>query len=293
MTGGFVLKKLNQWIDRFAYSHPRFGIPNLMLYIVIANAVTYALTVFAGSSALSFLEFDLYHLLHGEVWRLVTFVLLPFTYRPFTLFILLSFYYFVGGTLEREWGTAKFTLYYLSGMLLSVLGTVIFSLVTGYDGWSLSSAYYINLTLFLAFAALYPDAQIMFYMVIPLKAKWLAWADVALFGWEIVKDLRIGWYAGALAAVVAILNFVIFFWEDIKNLLGIQSRQRSRQAIQFKSAVRQQKRAEAERGYRHRCEVCGRTDADHPELEFRYCSKCQGYHCFCSDHIFNHQHFEQ
>ena len=264
-----------------------------MLYIVIANAVTYALTVFAGSSALSFLEFDLYHLLHGEVWRLVTFVLLPFTYRPFTLFILLSFYYFVGGTLEREWGTAKFTLYYLSGMLLSVLGTVIFSLVTGYDGWSLSSAYYINLTLFLAFAALYPDAQIMFYMVIPLKAKWLAWADVALFGWEIVKDLRIGWYAGALAAVVAILNFVIFFWEDIKNLLGIQSRQRSRQAIQFKSAVRQQKRAEAERGYRHRCEVCGRTDADHPELEFRYCSKCQGYHCFCSDHIFNHQHFEQ
>ena len=205
------MKKLNQWIDRFAYSHPRFGIPNLMLYIVIANAVTYALTVFAGSSALSFLEFDLYHLLHGEVWRLVTFVLLPFSYRPLSLFIMLSFYYFVGGTLEREWGTAKFTLYYLSGMILSVLSTVILSLATGYYGWSLSDAYYINLTLFLAFAALYPDAQIMFYMVIPLKAKWLAWADVALFGWEIVKDLRIGWYASALAAVVAILNFVIFF----------------------------------------------------------------------------------
>ena len=199
----------------------------------------------------------------------------------------------VGGTLEREWGTAKFTLYYLSGMILSVLSTVILSLATGYYGWSLSDAYYINLTLFLAFAALYPDAQIMFYMVIPLKAKWLAWADVALFGWNIIRSLSYGAYASALAAVVAILNFVIFFWEDIKNLLGIQSRQRSRQTIQFKSAVRQQKRAEAERGYRHRCEVCGRTDADHPELEFRYCSKCQGYHCFCSDHIFNHQHFEQ
>ena len=251
------MKKLNQWIDRFAYSHPRFGIPNLMLYIAIANAVTYLLTVFAGAEALSFLEFDLYHLMQGEVWRIVTFVLLPFTYRPFTLFILLSFYYFVGGTLEREWGTAKFTLYYLSGMLLSVLGTVILSLATGYDGWSLSSAYYINLTIFLAFAALYPDAQIMFYMVIPLKAKWLAWADIALFAWEIVKDLRIGWYAGALAAVVAILNFVIFFWEDIRNMLGIQSRQRSRQAIQFKSAVRQQKRAEADRGYRHKCEPSG------------------------------------
>ena len=173
------MKKLNQWIDRFAYSHPRFGIPNLMLYIVIANAVTYILTLFARSAALSFLKFDLYHVLHGEMWRLVTFVLLPFTYRPISLFIMLSFCYFVGGTLEREWGTAKFTLYYLSGMLFSVLSTVILSLATGYYGWSLSDAYYINLTMFLAFAVMYPDAQVWFYGVIPLKAKWLAWADIA------------------------------------------------------------------------------------------------------------------
>ena len=239
------MKKLNQWIDRFAYSHPRFGIPNLMLYIVIANAATYILTMFAGSEALSFLEFDLYHLLHGEVWRLVTFVLLPFSYRPLSLFIMLSFYYFVGGTLEREWGTAKFTLYYLSGMILSVLSTVILSLATGYYGWSLSDAYYINLTMFLAYAALYPDAQIWFYMVIPLKAKWIAWADIALFGWNIFRSLTYGAYGSALAAVVAILNFVIFFWEDIKGMLGIQSRQRSRQTIQFKSAVRQQRQSGA------------------------------------------------
>lgn len=285
------MKKLNQWIDRFAYSHPRFGIPNLMLYIVIANAVTYILTLFAGAAALSFLEFDLYHVLHGEVWRLVTFVLLPFTYRPISLFIMLSFCYFVGGTLEREWGTAKFTLYYLSGMLFSVLSTVILSLATGYYGWSLSDAYYINLTMFLAFAVMYPDAQVWFYGVIPLKAKWLAWADIALMAWNIARSVRYGAYASALAAVVAILNFVIFFWEDIKSILGIQSRQRSRQTIQFKSAVRQQKKTETERGYRHKCEVCGRTDADHPELSFRYCSRCAGYHCFCEDHIFNHEHF--
>ena len=220
------MKKLNQWIDRFAYSHPRFGIPNLMLYIVIANAVTYILTLFAGAAALSFLEFDLYHVLHGEVWRLVTFVLLPFTYRPISLFIMLSFCYFVGGTLEREWGTAKFTLYYFSGMLFSVLSTVILSLATGYYGWSLSDAYYINLTMFLAFAVMYPDAQVWFYGVIPLKAKWLAWADIALMAWNIARSVRYGAYASALAAVVAILNFVIFFWEDIKSILGIQSRQR-------------------------------------------------------------------
>ncbi len=142
------------------------------------------------------------------MWRLVTFVLLPFTYRPISLFIMLSFCYFVGGTLEREWGTAKFTLYYLSGMLFSVLSTVILSLATGYYGWSLSDAYYINLTMFLAFAVMYPDAQVWFYGVIPLKAKWLAWADIALMAWNIARSVRYGAYASALAAVVAILNFV-------------------------------------------------------------------------------------
>ena len=287
------MKKLNEMVDRFAYRHPGFGIPNLMLYIAAANAVVYVLSVFAGQSALRFLAFDLAHLLQGEVWRLVTFVLLPFTYRPITLLIMLSFYYFVGGTLEREWGTAKFTIYYLSGMLLSVLATVIASLLTGYYGLTLSGAHYINLTLFLAFAALYPDAQIMLYFIIPLKAKWIAWADMALFAWEVLRALQAGNLVGVLMPVVAILNFAVFFWTDLTALLGIQQRQRSRQTIQFKSAVRQQRRAEAERGYRHKCEVCGRTDADHPDLEFRYCSKCKGYHCFCSDHIFNHQHFQQ
>lgn len=287
------MKKLNQWIDRFAYSHPRFGIPNLMRYLVAANVAVYILTVFAGQAALSFLRFDLAHLLNGELWRLVTFVLLPFTYQPLTLILMSSFYYFVGNALEREWGTAKFTLYYLSGMVLSVLATVILSLTTGYHGWSLSGAYYINLTLFVAFAVLYPDAQILFYGIIPIRAKWLALADLLLFVQGIGTGLRQGNLVGAVTAVAALLNFVIFFWEDIKGIFGVQSRQRSRQTVQFKSAVRQQKRREADRGYRHKCEVCGRTDADAPGLEFRYCSKCQGYHCFCADHIFDHQHFTQ
>ena len=290
----FPLKKLYDGVQRFCATHPRFGIPNLMRVIVAGNVAVYVLMLLTQSNdanALSFLTFNLNALLHGEIWRIVTFVFVPGYTSPLSLLITLYFYYWIGSTLEQQWGTAKFTLYYLSGMLFSVLSTVILSLATGYYGWSLSDAYYINLTMFLAFAVMYPDAQVWFYGVIPLKAKWLAWADIALMAWNIARSVRYGAYASALAAVVAILNFVIFFWEDIKSILGIQSRQRSRQTIQFKSAVRQQKKAETERGYRHKCEVCGRTDADHPELEFRYCSKCQGYHCFCSDHIFNHQHF--
>lgn len=286
------MSAIQRWLDRFCYKHPRFGIPNLMLVIVVGSALVWLLDQFSyGVSLSGLLAFSPYYILHGQIWRLITFVFVPMDNRLFFLVISLYFYYMIGSVLEREWGTAKFTLYYLSGMLFSVLSTVILSLATGYYGWSLSDAYYINLTMFLAFAVMYPDAQVWFYGVIPLKAKWLAWADIALMAWNIARSVRYGAYASALAAVVAILNFVIFFWEDIKSILGIQSRQRSRQTIQFKSAVRQQKKAETERGYRHKCEVCGRTDADHPELEFRYCSKCQGYHCFCSDHIFNHQHF--
>ena len=285
------MRKLCDSVDRFCLQHPRFGIPNLMKFLVGIMAVVFVLDLFSNGYASYMLSFNAELVLQGELWRLVTWMFLPTNGSLFWIFISLSFYYFIGTSIEEYWGTAKFTLYYLSGMLFSVLSTVILSLATGYYGWSLSDAYYINLTMFLAFAVMYPDAQVWFYGVIPLKAKWLAWADIALMAWNIARSVRYGAYASALAAVVAILNFVIFFWEDIKSILGIQSRQRSRQTIQFKSAVRQQKKAETERGYRHKCEVCGRTDADHPELEFRYCSKCQGYHCFCSDHIFDHQHF--
>ena len=285
------MRKLCDSVDRFCLQHPRFGIPNLMKFLVGIMAVVFVLDLFSNGYASYMLYFNAELVLQGELWRLVTWMFLPTNGSLFWIFISLSFYYFIGTSIEEYWGTAKFTLYYLSGMLFSVLSTVILSLATGYYGWSLSDAYYINLTMFLAFAVMYPDAQVWFYGVIPLKAKWLAWADIALMAWNIARSVRYGAYASALAAVGAILNFVIFFWEDIKSILGIQSRQRSRQTIQFKSAVRQQKKAETERGYRHKCEVCGRTDADHPELEFRYCSKCQGYHCFCSDHIFDHQHF--
>lgn len=291
------MRKLNAAIDRFAYSHPNFGIPNLMRFVVVGQAVVYLLYLFSNAAAISFLSFDLAHLLQGEVWRLVSFVFVPNSLRPLSFVILLSFYYFVGGTLEREWGTAKFTLYYLSGMALSVLGTALAALITGYHGLTLYNAYYLNLTLFLAFAVLYPDAGIMFYMIIPLKAKWLAWADGALFLLSVLRAVMDGNLIGIVTPIVALLNFLVFFWPEIMDFLGVQTRrvrhQSSHQTIQFKSAAKQQRKREAAQGYRHKCAVCGRTDADFPDLEFRYCSKCAGYHCFCQEHIYNHEHFTE
>ena len=284
------MKKLNQWIDRFAYSHPRFGIPNLMLYIVIANAVTYILTLFAGSAALSFLKFDLYHVLHGEVWRLVTFVFVPAYSSPFALLISLYFYYWIGSTLERQWGTAKFNLYYISGALLTVLGVVLASLITGNPYLTAAGTGYVNLSMFLAFAFLFPDTRLLLFFFIPVKIKWLAWLDIAVFVIGIIQSLLAGSWLGAILPVVALLNFLVFIWPAIDAFIRQQKYRHNPQTVNFKKAVRQQQQ---QRGYHHKCAVCGRTDTDYPNLQFRYCSKCAGYRCFCQDHIFSHVHFTE
>ena len=91
-----------------------------------------------------------------------------------------------------------------------------------------------------------------------------------------------------------LLNFVIFFWPELTRFFQLE-RHQSKQASHFHNTVRNQQRQEQyqqqTQGFRHKCAVCGRTDVTNPELQFRYCSKCAGYHCFCSDHIFNHVHF--
>jgi hypothetical protein len=294
-----ALKKLCSAIDRFAYKHPNFGVPNLMKYIVIGNALIYLLSVFSSPAAVSFLAFDWAAICRGAIWRLVTFFLMPGYYTlsdGLWMVLFLYFYHFIGSILEREWGTAKFTLYYFSGVLFTALGGIIGSLLSGYS-LMIVGAQYVNLSMFFAFAALYPNTQVLFMMIIPVKMKWLALLDGAFFAVGIIQSLLWGHVAGWVTPLIAIANFLVFFWND---LTGTVNRQRnfvrhknSHQTIQFKKAAEAQQRKSWEQGYRHKCSVCGRTDASHPDLQFRYCSRCAGYHCFCEEHIFNHVHFTE
>ena len=267
------MRFLERRLSRFAARHPRFGIPDLMRYVVIGQAIVYVLYLFTGRNyaLLSFLDFNLQGLLHGEVWRLVTFVFQPNSYSPLSFVILLSFYYFVGSSLERTWGTCRFNIYYFSGMLLSVLGTAVTALLSHDLSLSLRSAYYLNLTLFLAFAALYPDARINFWFILPLKAKWIAIADGVLFLYEIVLSISAGDLVGIVTPIVAILNFLFFFWSDLGEMLGIlknRSRQRtSPNAIQFKRAAAAQQRKERAQGYRHKCQVSGGREEAFQDLK--------------------------
>lgn len=289
------MRKLNSAMERFALRHPNFGIPNLVMYIVAGNVIGFFLLRVTSGAAYAFLGFDWSYILRGQVWRLVSFIFVPDSTEPFSLILSLYFTWFIGTTLEREWGTPKFNLYYLSGVVLTILTGIVSHYAFGYS--MIFGTYYVSMSMFLAFAALYPDARLLLLYIIPVKAKWLALADIALFAADVIAALLRGSWLSALLPVVALLNFLVFFWCEITDLTGrrrgFARHRNSHQTIQFQSAVREQRKKEAQRGYRHKCSVCGKTDGQYPDLEFRYCSKCAGYHCFCMDHIYSHEHFKE
>ena len=290
------MKKLNDAVDRFAYHHPNFGIPNLMKFIVAGNVIVFLLLRLSNYSLYAYLGFNWGQVLHLQLWRLVSFIFVPDVSNIFYLIINLYFYYFIGNLLEREWGTPKFNLYYFSGVVLTVLVGILSVLISGQNVW-ISGTSYVNLSMFFAFAMLYPETRFLLFYIIPVKVKWLALIDAVFFALSVLSSLIRLDLAGALLPIIALLNFFVFFWTNIADEIayrrGRARHQTSHQTIHFKSAVRQQRKKEAEQGYRHKCAVCGRTDAEYPDLEFRYCSRCAGYHCFCQDHIFNHVHFTE
>lgn len=289
------MKKLYDAVQRFCARHPRFGIPNLMLYIVAGNVIVYLLMMFtqrADANALAFLSLNTAAVLRGELWRIVTYVFVPGSSNMFMLLISLYFYYWIGSTLERQWGTPKFTLYYVSGVLLTAVGVLAASLISG-QNYVVSGSAYVNLSMFFAFAFLFPNTQVLLFFFIPIRMKWLAYLDAAMFAFDVVRCLLAGNWGGALLPVIALLNFAVFIWPEVHYMADRAAYRHRPQTVQFKRAAQQQQKQTQQQGYHHKCAVCGRTDTEYPDLQFRYCSKCAGYHCFCQDHIFTHVHFTE
>ena len=270
-------------IEEFCRKHPGFGIPNLMRYIVIANAVFWVMGVI-NPVLMNYMLFNPALILRGQIWRLISFVFIP----PSTgvlAFIAFYFYYWIGSTLEQQWGTGQFTIYFFTGVILTILYGFLIYFVTG-RSVSLSSTY-IFLSMFFSFAALFPDMQVLFMFIIPVKMKYLALVDAAFFLLSVFTTP----FPENLVPVVAVLNFLIFcggeLWQRAKF------RRPTGNVIHFRQESARIRREQQARLYTHKCAVCGRTDVSNPELEFRYCSKCAGYHCFCQEHINNHIHFTE
>ena len=279
------MKKLMDKIDRFCYTHPNFGIPRLMMYIVIGNIAVFLLSGMDTTGMLrGMLAFSPELIFkHGQIWRLITFVFIPES-SGLALVLWLYFYYFIGNALEDQWGTAKFTVFYLSGVVLTVIYGTLAWLITGISYGA--TVHYLNLSMFFAFATMYPDMQVLFMFIIPIKIKWLAIADAVLFA----AGILMGRFPMNLLPVVALLNYVLFFGDWLFAYFGKDKRQQRKNTANFKAEQRRIHHEMKTKPYNRKCEVCGRTDTDYPDLEFRYCSRCEGYHCYCMDHINNHVH---
>ena len=281
-------------IDRFCARHPRFGLSNLMLYIGVGQIFVWVLELLFPM-VIFWLPLYAPLVLRGQIWRLVTFVFIPNSQNPFYLLIGCYFYFWIGQMLEREWGTAKFNLFYLCGVALTAVYGMVSGLLANYAFvFSSANIYYVNLSIFLIIATYYGEMQVLLFFVVPIKMKWMAIVDVVLVLVEAIPSLRAGVWAVGLAFVPSIVNYFIFTWPFWSMKLGVVRRQADPQVINFKKAQRQiQKKAKETGGYLHKCAVCGVTDAIEPDMEFRYCSKCDGYYCYCADHINNHTHIRQ
>lgn len=282
-----------KFIDKLERKFGRFGIPNLTVYIVVCYVIGYALMI-VNPSLLNWLSLEPAYILRGQIWRLVTWVLYPPDSSNVLLFALmvLFFYYPIGTSLERTLGTFKYTLYILSGMVFTILGAFILYFILGGNVLvgSVFSTYYISLSTFLAYAMCYPEMQVLLMFIIPIKMKWMAIFYVVIVAYEMIQYIMAGaWYL-AIPIVASLLNFIIFYFgsKDFSRYNPKEVHRRN----EFRRAMEPQGRMKSGNGTvtKHKCAICGRTELDDPNLEFRFCSRCNGNYEYCQDHLFTHTH---
>lgn len=287
------MKNLRRNFNRFCFRNRDKGIPNLMLYVTIGTAIVYFMRMMDPSNMLFYwLYFDPDLILQGQVWRLITYPLTHASTNPFWTVLMLMCYYSLGQGIENLWGTFRFNLYYFTGIALTDVFCLIFH---GY-----ADAYFLNLSLLLAYATLYPDTQFTLFFIIPIKAWVLALVDLLFLAQGLFSP-----FPHNLFPIIAVGNYFLFFGKDCLKLFPATWRINAGRAVKkaanprskvipFNSAGSYQAtHAKPAAPYTHKCTVCGRTDADSPDLEFRYCSRCKGYHCYCSEHISNHAHITE
>ena len=294
------MKNLRTRFERFCYQNRHMGIPNLMLYITIGTAIVYLMSEMAGNYTLyNVLCFDRGSILRGQIWRLFTYPLTygAGSYNLLLIAISLLCYFSLGRAMENMWGTLRFNLYYFTGMVMMDIYCMIFG--------GRADVTYLNLSLFLSYATMFPDSSFLLFFIIPVKAWIFALFDLAL----VLLDFFTLPFPYNLFPVISLANYFLFFGKGVLNVIPAAWRINARRlfrkgkskvtksegpkVIPFPTAGSYEASAAKPKApYTHRCTVCGRTDVSDPDLEFRYCSRCKGYHCYCEEHISNHSHIQ-
>lgn len=320
---------MNQWLYKMEKKFGKYAIPDLTRYVVGMYCIGAILEMAADMGFLpvsvydSWLCLDMEAVLHGEVWRLFTYLLEPYgfsyglTFVISVLFLVIqvNLFFLFGRSLEQAWGTFRFNLYFFSGYILNIIAALILYLCPMHISVYSSGFQYIYWAMFFAFAVIQPDVELLLYFLIPIKVKWLALVDAIYMGYMIVSNftngvrylqyadlglgLGYGWtcISQAVAIIVSMSNFLIFFFmtRNYSKFSPSQVRKKQKQKKQSSAFKRKVSSSSSGRGsgVRHQCAVCGRTQEEFPDLEFRYCSKCDGNYEYCSDHLFTHQHVKK
>ena len=287
-----------------------------MLYICLGSGVvTFVSMINGGYFLYDLLCFDKAAILQGQVWRLFSWLLTEQLGGGLLSVLFLYFFYRLGNAVERSIGTFKFNLFYLVGVVMMDVFAMVFcptdNVIIGnmlvppeaFTAFYGNMAYYLHLSMVLAFATMYPDSQFMIFFILPVKAWVIALVDLVMIGISVLNMCYpILFFPHCLFPLIGLLNYFLFFGPDMGNLLPLTwrvklQRRKNKSAAPHSSGPRvvqftPPQRQEAKPNYTHRCTVCGRTDVSNPELEFRYCSRCSGYHCYCQEHISNHTHVE-
>ncbi|MBP8988973.1 MAG: rhomboid family intramembrane serine protease [Clostridia bacterium] len=191
-------------LDRLSRKLERIAVQSLMKYIVIGMGIVFFLDIIFSGSFSQLLMFSKTGIMSGQIWRLISFIFVPPPSSPLFIIFALYFYWMIGEALEGAWGTARFNLFYIIG----ILGTILSGLITGY-----ASNQYLNLSLFFAFAILYPDFELLLFFILPIKVKWLAIIDAAFFAWSLIVSR----WPERIALLVSLVNIALFFGPDLYN----------------------------------------------------------------------------
>ncbi len=282
-----------KWLDKLEARFGRYAIRNLMLYVVLAKAAVFLLCLFNMSWVL-YLTLEPSLVRSGQVWRVVTFLMLPPSISVSDFFIVainLYFDYFVGRLLENRWGAFKLNVYYFFGAIVVVAVSMIF----GVSG----TAYYLEESLFLAFATLYPDVQVLLFFILPIKVKWMGYAFAALLLYQFIT----GGVGVKLMIAAGLVNYFIFFGPELINIIRYKIHREDYQRKAgggsafrgFGSKPVYKRVGEEGKVIRdvafHRCTICGKTERDDPHMQFRYCAQCSGNREYCMDHLYDHTHY--
>ncbi len=297
-----------KWFLKMERKLGRYAITNLMRYMTVISIVGTVIGMVNPMIYIQYLSLDVNAILHGQVWRLVTFLLYPsitvggasFLIDLLFYGLMLYVYYWIGNVLERTWGTFRFNAFYFTGILLTIVVTFIYYVVLlNANGSTLAPVFSaniaqlvsldnINLSMFVVFAFMFPDTQFMLYFLIPIKAKWLGILYLVMNGIEIFSCIQMASYISIMQMLLIVASLIDFgiFYVIARNPQGVAAtmRQKKRRVV-YKQAMKQE-----ENKARHKCAICGRTELDAPQLEFRYCTKCEGNYEYCSDHLFTHEH---